>query len=280
MTSKFLNLLKYGIREDLVKDLISMNLCLTTLKATSVKNLVDKYNLDDEVAKELKKLVLRQPIEDKVLDELLINNNFTCCCCLGDKGKTILVHHIDEYEKTQDNSYENLAVLCPTCHELVHSSRALSLIITKEQLLKAKKSWEERCVFKRKNPETEKTIEPLVESWIGEFQIYEDRITLRYFFDLGLFISDNETYGQFTITYLNRGNIFMAGEFNHKNGIVDADISISYWGMQWGMRVSEKKNFNAIINYVFVNEIHIINLETTIIDFIPYNLVLQREIIK
>jgi hypothetical protein len=275
MDKKLNNLLKYGVRQDLANELLSKNLNIKTLKATSIKNLVDKYLLDEVVAKEVKKLVERKPIAESVLNELLVNNNFTCCCCLGNKGKTILVHHIEEFEKSQDNSYVNLAVLCPICHDLVHSTRALTLTISKEQLVISKQTWEESCVSKRKHPEIVGMIQPLIESWSGNFNIHQDDICLRYSFDLGLYITEKEITGNFTLTYLNRGNIFMAGEFSHEKKGEDADIAMSYWGMQWGMRVSEKKTFNAIINYCFANEIHIINLSPEN-EMIPYDLVLQR----
>jgi hypothetical protein len=278
MNRKIENFLKYGIHQDLAIELISKGLNVTTLKSTSVKNLVEKYNLDKIISSEIKKLVNRIPIKDEVLNELLLNNNFTCCCCLGDKGQTIIVHHIVEYEITQDNSYENLAVLCPTCHDLVHSKRALTLTITEKQLRNSKLTWEENCKNKRNNFEIKKELEPIVESWISEYEIQNEDFCSEYFFDLGLFISDKETYGHFTITYLNRGNMFMAGEFKHEKDIVDADIEVSYWGMQWGIRVTKKKIFKAIINYGFNDEIHIINFNSEN-DSIPYNLILKKEII-
>lgn len=277
MNKKIENFLKYGIHQDLANELISKGLNVTTLKSTSVNNLVEKYNLDKIISSEIKKLVNRTPIKVEVLNELLLNNNFTCCCCLGIKGQTLIVHHIIEYEITQDNSYENLAVLCPTCHDLVHSKRALTLTISEEQLITSKLTWEENCKNKRNNTEIKKYLEPIVESWISEYEIHNEDICSEYFFDLGLFISEKETYGHFTITYLNRGNMFMAGEFRHENDIVDADIKVSYWGMQWGMRVSEKKNFKAIINYSFNDELHIINFNFEN-DLIPYDLILRKAI--
>lgn len=39
---------------------------------------------------------------------LFINNN----CEISEKA------HIDEYYKTEDNSFDNLVILCPTCHTL------------------------------------------------------------------------------------------------------------------------------------------------------------------
>ena len=272
------NFLKYGISQDLATELISKDLNITTLKNTSVKNLTDKYDLDKIVAEEIKRLVVRNAIEKNILDDLLLKNNFTCCCCLGDKGLTFIVHHIEEYEKTQDNSYENLAVLCPTCHDLAHSTRLLTLSISKEQLLKAKESWENICANKRNNIKAPK-VEPIWESWIVEFQIYEDDFCFEYLFDLGIITQTEEKFGHFTITYLNRGNMFMAGEFKHPSNEIDADTEITYWGMQWGIRVTEKKTFKAIINYGFRDEIHIINFNSEN-DIIPYTLKLTKQTLE
>ncbi len=72
-------------------------------------------------------MVVRATIDKTTLNTLLLNKNFTCCFCLGDKGLTFIVHHIEEYQNIQDNSYENLAVLCPTCHDLANSARLLTL---------------------------------------------------------------------------------------------------------------------------------------------------------
>ncbi len=275
MNKKTYNFIKYGVSQDLAFDLISKGINITTLKATSVKNLVSKYNLEKVVAEQIKKLLNRNPIDKAVLNELLINNNFTCCCCLGNKGLTFIVHHIEEYEKSQNNSYENLAILCPTCHDLAHAPRLLTLGIKKDQLVLAKGTWEENCKNKRNNIEV-KAIQPLVESWVGEFQIHGDNFCSDYCFDLGLFITNEEIYGHFTITYLNRGNMFMAGEFKHPSREVDLDIEVISWGMQWGMRVTEKSIFKAIINYGFHDEIHIINFNSEN-DILPYDLKLIRQ---
>lgn len=278
MNKKMLNFIKYGISQDLATDLISKGLNITTLKNTSVKNLTNKYDIDKIVAEGVKKMVMRDPIDKTTLNTLLLNNNFTCCCCLGDKGLTFIVHHLEEYEKKQDNSYENLAILCPTCHDLAHSARLLTLSISKDQLLIAKKTWEESCVKRRNNIATPK-VEPIFESWNGEFSKYEDDFCYEYLFDLVLALSGHVTHGHFTITYLNRGNMFMTGEFKHDTSEISADIEISYWVMQWGMRVTEKKTFKAIINYGFSDEIHIINFNSEN-DIIPYDLILKKQILE
>jgi hypothetical protein len=275
MNNKTYNFVKYGISHDLATELISKDLNITTLKSTSIKNLINRYNLDKIIATEIKKLVTRYPIDKTVLNELLINNNFTCCCCLGDKGLTFIVHHIEEYETSQDNSYKNLAVLCPTCHDLAHSPRHLTLSISKDQLIKAKKTWEENCKNKRYST-TVKSIKPIIESWIGKFQNNLDDTCLEYLFDLGLWISKDEIYGHFTITYLNRGNMFMAGEFRHQANVIDADIEITYWGMQWGMRITEKQTSKAIINYGLDDAIHIIDFNSGD-EILPYVLRLKKQ---
>jgi len=102
-----------------------------------------------------------------VLRSLLENSNYLCNCCKGDKGQCFIVHHIEEYSTSQDNSYGNLIVLCPTCHDQAHRSPTqLTLSIPPEMLKYSKANWEveverrnaERAVRK---PESEvSTAEP------------------------------------------------------------------------------------------------------------------------
>lgn len=255
--------LKYGVPSNFADKLIACGLTVTTVRATSIVNLQNKYGLERTEAQLIKQYVTRQEIEESILDALLLNNNFTCCCCLGQKGSSIIVHHIEEYEKSQDNSYNNLALLCPTCHDLAHSQRALTLTVSKSQLHQAKGSWERKCIDKRYGF----TISPVIESWQAEFDITEDGFQLNYLCDLSISKASENVIGYFNVTYLNRGNVFMAGEFTHANAGADSNIIIEFWSMQWGMRVTEKSTAKAIVNYVFADTIHIVLID--LVDPLP-----------
>lgn len=134
--------LQYGVPSDIAENLIQKGIPVTTVRTTSISNLVTKYHIDANTAKLVKQLVSRQPIDEDIVDILLGNSNYTCCCCKGVKGKSYIVHHIEEYSKTQDNSYSNLAVLCPTCHDIAHRSPGLTNRLTPEQINKNKWDWE------------------------------------------------------------------------------------------------------------------------------------------
>ncbi|WP_346237685.1 HNH endonuclease signature motif containing protein [Niabella insulamsoli] len=135
--------LNYGIDIELSNKLKSLGLPKTTFEKTSYKNLLDKYKLTEDEIRQIKNAITRQPIEPEVIDALLNNSNYTCCACRGTKGDSYIIHHIVEHSKTQDNTYNNLAVLCPTCHDLAHrKGPGLTMKLTPNQIVKAKKRWE------------------------------------------------------------------------------------------------------------------------------------------
>jgi 5-methylcytosine-specific restriction endonuclease McrA len=133
--------LQYGVPSDIAEGLIQKGIPVTTLRTTSISNLVNKYHMDMDTAKIAKRFVLRQPIDEDIVQMLLENSNYTCCCCKGTKSTSYIIHHIEEHAKTQDNSYANLAVLCPTCHDIAHHSPGLTNKLTPEQIQKSKWQW-------------------------------------------------------------------------------------------------------------------------------------------
>lgn len=136
-------LISYGVPTDLAKSVSALNLTVNVIRATSRAELVDKYRLKDETAKFLKDAVQRQPIPGDRLHALLSNSNFTCCVCHGTKSDAYLVHHITAYSSKQSNAYENLAVLCPTCHDKAHHRAVLSRSLSESDIRRSKQLWEE-----------------------------------------------------------------------------------------------------------------------------------------
>ena len=136
-------LIKYGIDKNLASVAHRKSLTVTAIRATSKKNLIEKYNLSDVQAAKLKLAVTRTPIDDAVAEQLLYNNSYTCCLCKGTKSDAFVIHHIEHYNVSQDNSYENLAVLCPNDHELAHrEGEALANKIKPSQIKAGKRKWE------------------------------------------------------------------------------------------------------------------------------------------
>jgi hypothetical protein len=144
--------LQYGVSRDIAENVAQMKLTVTTFRATSNANLQSRFGLSPEIIAEVKHCITRQPIEEEVVNSLLERSNYLCCICKGNKGKSYLIHHILEYSISQDNNYSNLAVLCPTCHDLAHRSPGLTNQLTVKQILRCKDHWEKQV--KKQNAES------------------------------------------------------------------------------------------------------------------------------
>lgn len=120
-----------------------LGLPVSTFRATSQKSLIARYGLDPKIIKMVKEKIDRQPIDPEVVTRLLHNSAMTCCCCRGAKSDSFLIHHIIEYAISQDNSYENLAVLCPACHDSAHTVHKLSENLNPGDIRRHKQLWEE-----------------------------------------------------------------------------------------------------------------------------------------
>lgn len=139
LSSTYIN---YGVSADNAEFLENRRIPMTTFRATSKKLLVATYGLEEALIDSVKEAIQRQPIDDDTVNTLLERSNFTCCLCKGIKGKSFIIHHIEEYSKSQDNNYYNLAVLCPVCHDFAHSKGGLTNSISPEQVSSAKDKWE------------------------------------------------------------------------------------------------------------------------------------------
>lgn len=136
-------LLQYGVASDLAEKANLAGLTVTKARSLSQKDMVSKFGLSDAEAHTLSHCVRRKPIDEQIVQLLLENSNFSCNVCKGQKGPSYIIHHIIEYEKTQDNTYTNLIVLCPVDHDLAHRG-GLTLSITESQLRTTKEKWEKQ----------------------------------------------------------------------------------------------------------------------------------------
>lgn len=134
-------LVQYGVASDLAEKANDAGLTVSKARVLSQKDMVSKYGLSESEAQALAVAVRRAAIDPDVAQLLLESSNFVCCACKGVKSPAYIIHHIVEYKKTQDNSYTNLAVLCPTDHDLAHQG-GLTLRLTDDQIRRAKASWE------------------------------------------------------------------------------------------------------------------------------------------
>ncbi|ELX7501676.1 HNH endonuclease [Vibrio fluvialis] len=134
--------LKYGVASDVSIKLEELGLSVTTFRALNITQLVDKYNLDKDEVSWVKRAITRKAIDPTIVHDLLENSNYICCCCKGLKSDSYIIHHIVEYEVSQNNEYDNLAVLCPNDHDLAHSNSNLTNKLSSEHIIESKKNWE------------------------------------------------------------------------------------------------------------------------------------------
>lgn len=133
--------IRYGVATDLSTKAVRAGLTVSSAKAQSRDVIGNKFGLSNDEVDIIKNAITRKPIDMDVLYTLLQRSNFVCNLCKGQKGHAYIIHHIEEYELSQDNSYQNLIVLCPNDHDLAHRS-GLTLGVSKVQLRKAKHDWE------------------------------------------------------------------------------------------------------------------------------------------
>ena len=110
--------LKYGISSDIAQYLYDLGISISDIKNNSKKDLLNKYKIGDDIISFIKDCTGRKPIDEKTILKLLEKNNYMCCACKGLKSDAYIIHHIIEYSKSEDNTYSNLALLCPNDHDI------------------------------------------------------------------------------------------------------------------------------------------------------------------
>ena len=83
----------------------------------------------------------RPPIPEDTALTLLLRNAHTCCIC-HDRTRGVVIHHIDPWAQSQNHAEDNLAILCPVCHDKAHSKKELTRDLTPAQLRQHKIVWE------------------------------------------------------------------------------------------------------------------------------------------
>ncbi|WP_231274220.1 HNH endonuclease [Clostridium botulinum] len=99
-----------------------------TEQIISEKKQIDEKKLSESkiynTLKNQNKIQQRKPISNQVLKSLAIRSKGFCeICGWGGQGlENILVnHHIQKYSDTKDNSLNNLIMICPNCHGMIHT---------------------------------------------------------------------------------------------------------------------------------------------------------------
>jgi hypothetical protein len=112
-----------------------------SLTPSKLRNLRDAklaaLQLDSETISRIK----RPPIPSDTLFRVLENSRRTCCVC-HTPGHSIIVHHIQEWEKSHSHDENNLAVLCLNDHGEAHTLRKLGQNLTPSAIKRHKHNWE------------------------------------------------------------------------------------------------------------------------------------------
>jgi 5-methylcytosine-specific restriction endonuclease McrA len=86
--------------------------------------------VDEMTTRELQKVIKeekiksRKPISNITIKHITLRSQGRCeICGWGGQGlEGVLVpHHIHKYSETKDNSSENLVMICPNCHGIIHT---------------------------------------------------------------------------------------------------------------------------------------------------------------
>ena len=126
-----------GFDTDFIAKIESKSLNLQSLK-TNTKTILKNYGFTEEEIKKINEKLKRQPIDRNVIENIKEKSNEVCCFCAnGDSTQPYQIHHISEYYLTQNNDEDNLMLVCPTHHTIIHSE-----IITQKKQHAVKKAWE------------------------------------------------------------------------------------------------------------------------------------------
>jgi len=137
--NKLGSLLARGIDSEIARKIIELDIDLGELSSFPLEKL-ENLGIGAEIKQKL--FSNRPPIPSHILDSLLHKSRRTCCICR--KGnRSIIIHHIIEWKKSQSNEEDNLVVLCLQHHDEAHSKKELSQNLTPERIKAAKKNWEQ-----------------------------------------------------------------------------------------------------------------------------------------
>jgi len=82
----------------------------------------------------------RVPLKESLKLEIISRSNNRCCIC---QTPFIQIHHIDG--DPSNNDFDNLAPLCPNCHDQAGLRRRLSNQLTPERIRRLRDIWYSYC---------------------------------------------------------------------------------------------------------------------------------------
>jgi len=111
-------LLGVGFDTDLIARVEAHGHTVSALRSVSKKVLQANYSQSDVAL--IQERIHRAAIPDGIVDAVLDASDRVCCFCRdGISSRPFQIHHAVEYSKTQDNSFENLVLMCPNHHQTI-----------------------------------------------------------------------------------------------------------------------------------------------------------------
>lgn len=127
-------LLGLGFDTDLIARIEAHGHTVSALGSLSKRALESNYSQPDITL--IRERIHRTAILDEIIDAVLDASDRVCCFCRdGISNHPFQIHHAVEYSKTQDNSFENLILLCPNHHQTIPK------IQTPEEQKRARAEW-------------------------------------------------------------------------------------------------------------------------------------------
>jgi len=118
---KLRNLLAVGLPSALAAKAVSKGFSLTRLKQASKRELQRAFERNE--VRDLKTAVARRAIPGETIERLITECGWKCCLCWRFRDEQcVVIHHIEKHAQTQDDSFDNLVVLCLQHHALAHST--------------------------------------------------------------------------------------------------------------------------------------------------------------
>jgi len=139
-----IKLISAGLSSEMAKKATKKGYTLEKLSTLSQKKLAQVFGYVEEGTVEgssVSEAVKRKPISSEIVKRLVLESDWKCCMCWDISKETpVIIHHINLHSKTNDDSYENLVVLCPNHHALAHSNWEISRHPLPPELLKERKN--------------------------------------------------------------------------------------------------------------------------------------------
>lgn len=156
LEQNLINLLSVGIDEKLANKVIINNYTKSSFSTATKKKLLENFT-EDEI-KQVWEKTKRKSIPKNTLIKLISECDWKCCICQDfTSSQAIVIHHIEEYSISLDDSYNNLILLCLNHHGVAHTNCEIgqdplnpnTLEIKKEEWIQLVKKYKNKIITKK-----------------------------------------------------------------------------------------------------------------------------------